>query len=219
MQLDPEVMGLVIETAQALKITPRELLKQMSYETGGTLDPRKAGPTTKWGQHRGLIQFGESQAEEHGADFSTEENAWKSQLGKDGAIVSYLTDRGFKPGQHSGLDMYSTINAGGPGRYGASDAAAGGAPGTVQEKYEEQMGGHQANANRWLGQDTGVGAGASRLSYGQPAIRTPSYHDYGDSPEAGLQDGEAAGLGEDEEPLTGFAKWKAGIDGKISGRP
>lgn len=132
--------------ASALQLDPEDLATFISYETAGTFDPVKAGPTTQWGQHRGLIQFGEPQAKKYGVDFSSGEAAMASQLGKDGAIVRYALDHGFVPGKHNAMDLYSTINAGGPGRYGASDANNGGAPGTVRDKYERQMSGHRAKA-------------------------------------------------------------------------
>ena len=49
------------------------------------------------------------------------------------------------------MDLYSTINAGAPGRYGASDANNGGAPGTVQDKWNQQMAGHRQKAEALLG--------------------------------------------------------------------
>lgn len=137
--LSPEVRNLIYETANALQVHPRELATILSYETGGTMDPMQPGPTTKWGQHRGLIQFGEPQAKQYGVDFSSPEAALKSQLGKDGAIVKYALGSGFKPGEHKGVNLYATINAGNPNALGAKDAAAGGAPGTVEDKYYEQM--------------------------------------------------------------------------------
>lgn len=140
----------VIDTAAALQMDPVELATFLSYETAGTFNPRQPGPTTQWGQHRGLIQFGEPQASQFGVDFSDERSAWASQLGPDGAIVKYALAHGFEPGM-SGLDLYSTINAGAPGRYGASDAANGGAPGTVADKYYEQMDGHRSNALNFFG--------------------------------------------------------------------
>jgi hypothetical protein len=108
------------------------------------------GPTTQWGQHRGLIQFGEPQAQEYGVDFSSPESALASQLGENGAIVRYMRAHGFEPGMGF-MDFYSTINAGGPGRYGASDANNGGAPGTVADKLNNQMAGHRRNALALLG--------------------------------------------------------------------
>lgn len=155
-KLPPEVRGLLNETAAALKVHPAELAALISYETGGTMDPLKAGPTTKWGQHRGLIQFGEPQAADYGVDFSSPEAAWRTQLGADGAIVKYALAHGFQPGQHNGLQLYSTINAGSPDRINASDEAAGGAPGTVADKYTTQMREHRLNASAEFGMPEGV---------------------------------------------------------------
>ncbi|XAI95123.1 hypothetical protein [Microcystis phage Mwe-JY13] len=130
------------QSAEALGIDPVDLATVISYETGGTFDPMQKGPTTKWGQHKGLIQFGEPQAEEYGVDWN---NPLASQLGPEGAVVKYLRSNGVTPGMGL-LDVYSTINAGAPGLYDRSDAAAGGAPGTVRDKVENQMGGHRAKA-------------------------------------------------------------------------
>src|SRR5690606_21760090 len=49
----------IIATAEAIGADPLDLATAISYETGGTFDPTKKGPRTQWGQHRGLIQFGE----------------------------------------------------------------------------------------------------------------------------------------------------------------
>ncbi|WP_248127286.1 flagellar biosynthesis protein FlgJ [Brucella pituitosa] len=137
----------IVETAQAIGADPVDLATAISYETGGTFDPTKAGPTTQHGQHRGLIQFGEPQAQQYGVDWN---NPLGSQLGANGAVASYFRDRGFRPGM-SGLDLYSTINAGSPGRYSASDAANGGAPGSVADKWNNQMQGHRQKALALLG--------------------------------------------------------------------
>lgn len=137
----------IIETAQAIGADPLDLATAISYETGGTFNPTKAGPTTQYGQHRGFIQFGEPQAKQHGVDWS---NPIGSQLGANGAVANYFRSSGFKPGM-SGLDLYSTINAGSPGRYNASDANNGGAPGSVADKWNNQMAGHRAKAQALLG--------------------------------------------------------------------
>lgn len=118
------------QTAESLGIDPTDLATAISYETGGTFDPTKSGPTTKWGTHKGLIQFGEPQAKEYGVDWK---NPAGSQLGPDGAVAKYLRKAGVKPGMGL-LDVYSAINAGRVGRYNASDEAAGGAKGNVREK-------------------------------------------------------------------------------------
>jgi hypothetical protein len=125
---------------------PEWLATYISYETGGTFNPRAKGPRTQHGQHEGLIQFGEPQAEQYGVDWN---NPIGSQLGRDGAIVRYFRDNGWQPGM-SELDGYSIINAGAPGRYNASDANNGGAAGTVRDKVESQMGGHRVKARTLL---------------------------------------------------------------------
>lgn len=137
----------IIETANALGMNPLDLATIISYETGGTFDPTQAGPTTQWGQHRGLIQWGEPQAQQYGVDWADPAG---SQLGADGAIARYYQDRGWKPGMGM-MDAYSIVNAGAPGRYNASDANNGGAPGTVADKVNDQMGAHRQNALALLG--------------------------------------------------------------------
>ena len=136
------------ESAAALGMPPEWLATIISYETGGTFDPTKKGPTTKWGQHKGFIQFGEPQAMQYGVDWDDPVN---SQLGAEGAIVKYFTQRGWRPGM-SFLDAYSIVNAGGPGRYSASDENAGGAPGTVADKVAS-MSPHFDKAVALLGSD------------------------------------------------------------------
>lgn len=129
-------------TAAALGMDPIDLATIISYETAGTFDPLKRGPTTQWGQHRGLIQFGEPQAREYGVDWN---DPLRSQLGPDGAVARYFRENGWQPGMGI-LDAYSIVNAGAPGRYNASDANNGGAPGTVRDKVEQQFGPHREKA-------------------------------------------------------------------------
>ena len=142
-----EIRDGILSTAQALGIDPIDLGTAISYETAGTFDPMQKGPRTQWGQHKGLIQFGEPQAKQYGVDWS---NPVGSQLGPDGAVAKYLRDTGVKPGMGM-LDIYSAINAGGVGLYNRSDADNGGAPGTVRDKVEKQMAGHRAKALALLG--------------------------------------------------------------------
>jgi hypothetical protein len=126
-------------SAERLGISPHDLATAISYETGGTFDPWKAGPTTQWGQHRGLIQWGEPQRKRYGV---TQDMPVDAQLQ---AAERYLTDAGVKPG-HGLLDIYSAINAGRVGLYNRSDANNGGAPGTVRDKVANQMHGHRLKA-------------------------------------------------------------------------
>lgn len=146
-------------TAQSLGMNPLDLATVISYETAGTFDPTKRGPTTQYGQHRGLIQFGEPQARQYGVDWN---NPLGSQLGPDGAVAKYFRASGWKPGM-SMLDAYSVVNAGAPGRYNASDANNGGAPGTVRDKVFGQMGDHRRKAAALLGEPSAA------LSFG-PAV-------------------------------------------------
>jgi hypothetical protein len=141
----PELAQGIAATAQAIGMDPVDLATIISYETGGTFDPTKAGPTTQWGQHRGLIQFGEPQAKEYGVDWS---NPIGSQLGPEGAVAKYFLANGYQPGMGL-LDAYSIVNAGGPGRYGASDANNGGAPGSVADKVRG-MQGHYTKAQQLM---------------------------------------------------------------------
>lgn len=146
------------ETAASLGIDPVDLATAISYETGGTFDPTKSGPTTQWGQHRGLIQFGEPQAQKYGVNW---EDPIGSQLGANGAVANYLRDTGVKPGMGL-LDVYSAINAGGVGRYNRTDANNGGAPGTVRDKVEQQMAGHRAKALALFGNASPQGQSVSQ---------------------------------------------------------
>ncbi|WP_457660055.1 hypothetical protein [Sinorhizobium medicae] len=161
--VDPSIRDGITQTASALGVDPVDLATAISYETAGTFDPTKTGPTTKWGKHRGLIQFGEPQAQQYGVNW---DDPVGSQLGENGAVAKYLRSTGVKPGMGL-LDIYSAINAGGVGRYNASDAAAGGAPGTVRDKVEEQMAGHRAKALALFG---GQGQEVASLD---PAIGMP----------------------------------------------
>ncbi len=137
----------IIETADALGIDPLVLAIVISYETAGSFDPLKRGPTTQWGTHRGLIQFGELQAERYGVDWN---NPVESQLGANGAVARYMRAAGVKPG-HGLLDAYSAVNAGAVGRYNRSDAHNGGTPGSVRDKVNRmEKEGHVTNAQRFL---------------------------------------------------------------------
>jgi len=146
----PSLQQGIEEAAAALGVDPIDLATIISYETAGTLSPTQKGPTTKWGQHRGYIQFGEPQAKEYGVDFSSEDSAMSSQLGANGAIVKYFKAHGFEPGMGL-MDLYSIVNAGGPGRYNWSDEKAGGAKGTVADKVIKQMPAHRDKAIKLLG--------------------------------------------------------------------
>lgn len=129
--------------ADELGIDPVDLATVISYETGGRFDPAIRGGAGN--RHIGLIQFGPEEQRMYGAN---QQQTTGEQLQ---AVVRYLKHRGFTKGMGI-LDLYSTINAGSPGRYGASDANNGGAPGTVRDKVNNQMAGHRRKAMALLAQ-------------------------------------------------------------------
>lgn len=136
---EAELVAAAVEVAKQLGVSATDILTAISYETGGTLDPWQRGPTTQWGEHRGLIQWGEPQREQYGV---TELSTIAEQMQ---AIARYLVDRGVQPGDGL-LQIYAAINAGEASRINATDENNGGAPGTVAEKVNEQMEGHRARA-------------------------------------------------------------------------
>ncbi len=138
-----ELVRATTALAEKMGVSAKDLLTVMSYETGGTLDPWMAGPTTQWGQHRGLIQWGEPQAAKYGVNGDSSITAQVEAAGK------YLADAGVKTGDGL-LQIYAAINAGDATRIHASDAGNGAAPGTVLDKVNHQMGGHQARADGLL---------------------------------------------------------------------
>ena len=138
----------IFSTAKSLGVNPIDLATAISYETGGTFNPLELGPETQFGQHRGLIQFGEPQANQYGVSFETRPQAISTQLGPGAGIFQYLKAVGVKPGM--GLDqIYSAINTGGINNFDMTDERAGGMPGTVAEKVAG-MGDHRKNAEKFM---------------------------------------------------------------------
>jgi hypothetical protein len=139
---DPEMAAAIEKSAKNLGISPIDLATVISYETGGKMSPSIWGGAG--GRHMGLIQFGPTERQMYGANPN---QTFSEQME---AVERYLSDRGLKPGMGL-MDLYSTINAGRPGRFGASDANNGGAPGTVADKVNNQMAGHRARAEALFG--------------------------------------------------------------------
>ena len=132
----------IVDVSRRIGIDPEDLATAISYETAGTFDPWKAGPVTQHGQHRGLIQWGETQARDYGV---TKDSTIPQQME---AVAKYLVKSGVTPGM-SLKDIYSAINTGHVGNYNLSDANNGGAPGTVADKVAG-MGDHRRKAARLL---------------------------------------------------------------------
>ncbi|SFI05887.1 hypothetical protein [Methylobacterium brachiatum] len=138
-------------TAAAIGARPEDLATVASYESGGRFDPAIRGGAGN--RYVGMFQFGPWEQQHYGVSQQTPAEQQIAAAGR------FLVDRGFRPGM-SLLDMYSAINAGRVGRYDASDASNGGAPGTVRDKVEQQMEGHKAKAVALLGA-LGGNSGAS----------------------------------------------------------
>jgi hypothetical protein len=138
-----EMRDATLEAQKKYGYDPEKMVAIFSYETGGTLDPWQKGPTTKWGQHRGLIQWGEPQRKQYGVDQNT------SIHDQVMASAKYLKDRGVTPNM-SLEHYYAAINAGDPSLVNASDAGSGGAPGTVTDKVQTQFAPHLAAARALL---------------------------------------------------------------------
>src|SRR3990167_4006029 len=125
--MDAALKSAIIDGARDLGVDPVDLATVMAYETGGTFDPWQKGPTTKWGTHRGLIQWGEPQRKQYGI---TKGMPIVDQLR---AVGRYLRNAGVRAGMGL-LDIYSAVNAGRVGRPGASDR-----PGKTVRSHVAQM--------------------------------------------------------------------------------
>lgn len=135
----------LVASAQRLGLSPVEWGGILHYESGA--DPgRWGGAKNADGtpRHVGLIQFGPDEQKQFGV---TGKESFQEQLPK---AEAFLMARGYKPGMGV-MNAYSTINAGSPGRFNASDAGNGGMPGTVADKVNTQFAPHYAWANKFLG--------------------------------------------------------------------
>lgn len=109
--MTPEDIAYLRSKAQAAGYNADDLLKVMNYESSG----RSNIWGGKGGKYFGLIQFGPNERKQFGVDTVN-----PSATNQIDATMRYLGARGFKPGMGL-LDLYSTVNAGSPGHYRASD--------------------------------------------------------------------------------------------------
>lgn len=123
--MTPDAINYLRQKAQAAGYNADDLLKVMQYESSG--DASRWGG--KGGQYFGLIQFGPNERAQFGVD--TKNPSEQNQID---ATFKYLAARGYKPGMPL-IDLYSTINAGSPGHYNASDGN-----GTVASHVAKMMG-------------------------------------------------------------------------------
>lgn len=126
------------DVAKEFGLDPVEVAAIMSYESAGTFNPKIMGG--KGGQYMGLIQFGPSERKKYKIDANSSPEQWSS------AVTQFLKDRGFKKGMGS-LDLYSTINAGAPGKYNLSDN---GGRDSVRSHHARIMAEHRGNGEKWL---------------------------------------------------------------------
>lgn len=158
-----EVQKGIISIANRFGMNPVDVATFMRYETGGTLDPLQPGPTTQWGQHRGLIQMGEVQQKEYGINLDPKKGPTSSIEEQFAAIEKYFVANGFdkwltdNPNatvHQKRLAMYATVNAGSPYKVNATDQYNGGAPGTVVDKvnemYSDKKGSHYSRATEFM---------------------------------------------------------------------
>lgn len=111
MKLTPDDLAYLKQAAARDKYNPDDALKVFNYESSG--NPGIWGG--KGGGYFGLFQAGAPERKQFGID--TENPNAKNQID---AFGKFLAARGYKPGMGL-LDMYSTVNAGSPGHFNASD--------------------------------------------------------------------------------------------------
>lgn len=125
----------LIARATAAGYDPTHLAAIMQYESG--MNPYRWGG--KDGNYYGLIQFGPTERRTYG--ITPDSNFYQ----QTDAALRFLADRGYKPGMGL-LDMYSTVNAGSPGHFSASDGN-----GTVST-HVQNIQSRLPQAQAWLGQ-------------------------------------------------------------------
>ena len=157
----------VILSANSLGVSAVDLATVISYETGGSMDPRKVGRASGLGIERGLLQLGDSITGGFGGDFSTFQSAIDTQLDPSAGVVSFLKAQGV--GKGSGVtEIFAAVNNGKmAGKYYDPYQAVAGSiqdkvnnlqdyanfgsiTGTIEDKVSTLMGGHASKAMRLL---------------------------------------------------------------------
>lgn len=147
---DAELVRAATVVAEQLGVAARDLIAVMSFETGGKLRPDTMGPTTKWGQHFGLIQFGQPQGKKYGVSPDSSITEQVTAAGR------YLQDAGVKAGD-SLANIYAAVLAGDARKINASDLAAGGVVGNVSDAVGgSQFAPHLARADGLLAANAGI---------------------------------------------------------------
>lgn len=131
----------VIRTANRLGIDPVDLAAVMSFETGGTYNPKIIGGQDN--KYQGLIQFGPTERRQYGY---SPRQTFEEQV--EGPVYRFLKDRGVKPGMGA-KNIYAAILTGNArGNINARDSF-----GTSVSSALPQLTGngkHRQNALRFL---------------------------------------------------------------------
>ena len=151
--MTPDEIAYLRAQAQAKGYNADDLLRAIQYESSGRPDI--------WGgkgkDYFGLIQLGPNERKQFGVD-TAHPNA-RNQID---AAFNFLAARGFKPGMGM-LDLYSTINAGSPGHYNASDR-----PGATVASHVAKMAGMPIPGGQPQPQSGGA------MSYASPEQPAPT---------------------------------------------
>lgn len=123
--LTPQDLAYLVAQAKARGHDPDDVQRVFGYESSN--DPSRWGG--KGNKYFGLFQAGPEERARYHID--TVHPSARNQID---AFFNFLNDRGYKPNMGL-LDMYSTVNAGSPGHYNASDGN-----GTVASHVAKMMG-------------------------------------------------------------------------------
>lgn len=123
--LSPQDLAYLVAQAKARGHNPQDVQRVFAYESSN--DPARWGG--KNNKYFGLFQAGPEERAKYHID--TVHPSARNQID---AFFNFLNDRGYKPNMGL-LDMYSTVNAGSPGHYNASDGN-----GTVASHVAKMMG-------------------------------------------------------------------------------
>ena len=128
-----EMVEAALELEQTHGIPADQLITLIGFETAGSYHPWQRGPTTRHGQHRGFIQWGEPQRRQYGVHEGMPVGDQVLAAGR------YLLDRGYKPGEHGVENMYAAILAGHADLIHRGDLHAGGVAPSAAVAAREMM--------------------------------------------------------------------------------
>jgi hypothetical protein len=156
--MTPEDIAYLRSKAQSAGYNAGDILKMINYESSG----RENVWGGKGNKYFGLFQAGPSERKQFGVD--TVNPTASNQID---ALFKFLPARGFRPGMGL-LDLYSTINAGSPGHYSASDGN-----GTVAS-HVARMGGDTSGGNNPMTLSGGVNYAPEQNQESSPKNPLPS---------------------------------------------